>query len=179
MDWHKVESVLLLLLLGKSLTSCQQIILLTIYSPGETVPEFPAYTHNENGSNGLKKYTSVRKVLGDIPRNASQHDKQAAMGRAIYHPWDDSSIIRCITTNGGDYNCHPSGKRGLTYRELAALQGFPHEHSFTGNSAKVIKRQIGNAVPPSIAQIIFERIRKHLWKVDKTEMRGFGIVEGR
>jgi DNA (cytosine-5)-methyltransferase 1 len=138
-------------------------------SPGDTIPEFPEYTHNENGSNGLKKFTSVAEVLRKIPRNASQHDIQAAYGRASYHTWNASSIVRCITTNGGDYNCHPSGERAFTLRELAALQGFPHEHFFTGNSAKVIKKQIGNAVPPMIAKIIFNSVRKHLEQADAAE----------
>jgi DNA (cytosine-5)-methyltransferase 1 len=81
-------------------------------------------------------------------------------------PWDDGSIApRAITTHGGQ-NYHPSGKRGLTNREFAALQGFPIEHTF---SEKNVKKQIGNAVPPSIAKILFEAVRKALEEADGVE----------
>jgi DNA (cytosine-5)-methyltransferase 1 len=80
--------------------------------------------------------------------------------------WDDSCIApRAITTHGGQ-NYHPSGKRGLTNREFAALQGFPMEHTF---SDKNVKKQIGNAVPPSVAKILFEAVRKALEEADGVE----------
>jgi DNA (cytosine-5)-methyltransferase 1 len=72
-----------------------------------------------------------------------------------------------MTTHGGQ-NYHPSGKRGLTLREYAALQGFPSGHEFRGSH---IKRQIGNAVPPSVAKVLFESIKRDLERAD-------GIVEG-
>ena len=115
-------------------------------------------------------------MLRNIPRNAAQHDTRAAAAKPLanWRPWDDSSIVRCITTNGGDYNCHPSGLRSLTNRELAALQGFPHEHVFTGQTAGAIKKQIGNAFPPVIVKILLESIRKHLERVDAAEERRSG-----
>jgi len=42
----------------------------------------------------------------------------------------------CITTDGGKYSCHPDGKRGMTIREFAALQGFPHHHEFFGREIR-------------------------------------------
>jgi DNA (cytosine-5)-methyltransferase 1 len=102
-------------------------------------------------------------VLNGIPSNAPNHNIAATYSRADRSPWDDSSITNCITTNGGEGCSHPSGQRGLTHRELAALQGFPHNHVFCGQE---IRKQIGNAVPPIIARIIFESVRNHLEKVD-------------
>lgn len=72
-----------------------------------------------------------------------------------------------MTTSGGQ-NYHPSGKRDLTLREYACLQGFPLDHVFSG---KHVKKQIGNAVPPCIAKVLFESIRKDLERAD-------GVVDG-
>ena len=130
----------------------------------------PAYTHDKHGSGGLKKYVSVREVLRAIPRNASQNDIATATRTDRYGAWDDSSITSCIMTNGGERG-HPSGQRGFTLRELAALQGFPHEHFFLGGGVGVVRRQIGNAVPPLVAKVLFESVRKHLERSDAAEKR--------
>ncbi|KAG0648963.1 Cytosine-specific methyltransferase [Hyphodiscus hymeniophilus] len=157
------------------LAQSRKRLVIVAAGPGETLPKFPAYTHSKNAEIGLKPWTSVRDVLSKVPRNATQHDIRAAASRplASWHVWDDSSVVSCITTNGGDHNCHPSGKRSLTFRELAALQGFPHEYFFAGSCAKVIKRQIGNAVPPVIAKILFTSVRKHLERVDAAEQHRY------
>lgn len=53
--------------------------------------------------------------------------------------------------------CHPSETRPLTVREYARLQGFPDSWQFTGSiSAKY--RQIGNAVPVSLAKALAEAL---------------------
>jgi DNA (cytosine-5)-methyltransferase 1 len=140
--------------------------LTTRYSPGESLPEFPPFTHYDPHTPrpGLIPWVSVNSVLCSIPHNAPDHDLAAATSKRIYKvPWSDDSIApRCITTHGGQ-NYHPSGKRGFTNREFAALQGFPHNHVFSHYN---VKKQIGNAVPPSIAKVLFEWIRKWLEKVD-------------
>ena len=85
--------------------------------------------------------------------------------------WDDSTIIpNCITTGGANGRGHPSGRRGLTCRELASLQTFPHSHVFLG---KTIRKQIGNAVPPLIAKLLFSQVKKQLEKVDAEEKKIF------
>jgi DNA (cytosine-5)-methyltransferase 1 len=71
-----------------------------------------------------------------------------------------------MTTSGGQ-NYHPSGERDFTLREYAGLQGFPPCHVFTGS---YIKKQIGNAVPPCVAKVLFNSIKKQLNEAD-------GIVE--
>jgi DNA (cytosine-5)-methyltransferase 1 len=137
--------------------------------PGETLPDFPAFTHSERGGNGLKPYTSAGSVLSSIPRHAANHDLGSVSTGARYVPWDDSKIIpNCITTAGANGRGHPSGKRGLTCREVASLQTFPHDHVFFGGQ---VRRQIGNAVPPRIGEILLTCVRKHLEKVDRAEMK--------
>ncbi|KAL2075879.1 hypothetical protein VTL71DRAFT_822 [Oculimacula yallundae] len=132
--------------------------------PGETLPEIPEYTHSASPSYGVKPLTSVRSVLSQVPRNCANHNIEAANGRGK-GAWDASGVVPTITCNGGERG-HPDGRRGLTDRELASLQSFPHHHGFHGSC---IKKQIGNAVPPLIAEILFKAIIKHLRKVDKAE----------
>lgn len=143
------------------------LIRLTYDSPGETLAGFPPYTHSSDGSGGLKLYNSVRSVLDRIPEGAANHNVITRLGACNFDSWDDSGILTsCITTSGPHRKGHPSGKRGFTMRELASLQGFPHNHVFEGRE---IRKQIGNAVPASIAKLWFRHIRKHLEKVDRAE----------
>jgi DNA (cytosine-5)-methyltransferase 1 len=52
---------------------------------------------------------------------------------------------------------HPTQQRALTPREGARIQSFPDRFIFCGTSAQIVK-QIGNAVPPLIGEIIAKAI---------------------
>ena len=52
---------------------------------------------------------------------------------------------------------HPEADRPITPREAAALQSFPCDFKFVGSYASV-SRQIGEAVPPIMAQAIAEHV---------------------
>ena len=54
---------------------------------------------------------------------------------------------------------HPSQDRGLSVREAARLQSFPDDFYFEG-SISHIQQQIGNAVPPLLAKVVFDQIIK-------------------
>ena len=66
---------------------------------------------------------------------------------------------------GGTHGYHWSENRALTNRERARLQTFPDYYEFVGGSASV-RKQIGMAVPPTGAKIIFEAILRCLMKLD-------------
>jgi len=61
---------------------------------------------------------------------------------------------------------HPSANRPLSLRECARLQTFPDSFLFTGAPASCLQ-QIGNAVPPLLAEVIAAHIMKEY---------GFGVV---
>ena len=61
---------------------------------------------------------------------------------------------------------HPSEDRPLTLRECARLQTFPDSFRFVGGTASRLK-QIGNAVPPLLAEVVGAHIAKEY---------GFGVV---
>ncbi|RMJ05416.1 putative BsuMI modification methylase subunit YdiO [Marinobacter litoralis] len=77
--------------------------------------------------------------------------------------WDK----QCPTITGGFDSFtrgrygHPEQNRALTPREAARLQGFPDWFVFAGNRHQV-RHQIGNAVPPPLAQAIGESIKTAL-----------------
>ena len=60
---------------------------------------------------------------------------------------------------GGTHVYHWAEHRSLTNRERARLQTFPDDFVFEGTSEKV-RKQIGMAVPPAGARIIFDAILK-------------------
>jgi len=56
---------------------------------------------------------------------------------------------------------HPQAHRPITHREAARLQSFPDDFAFKGSKTDVA-RQIGNAVPPLLAERIAHSVREML-----------------
>lgn len=103
----------------------------------------------------------MNEAIDDIPPGWANHDVDAARKRD-YSPRDGDTQAVCMTTSGAGI-CHPSGQRSLTHREYACIQGFPLEHKFSTND---VLKQIGNAVPPLFAKILFEQVKRALLKAD-------------
>jgi DNA (cytosine-5)-methyltransferase 1 len=125
----------------------------------------PSPTHSDSSDDGLLPFATVNHTLSQIPDDAPDHDPDSLVfpANSRRRPWDGNAILpRAMTTSGGQ-NYHPSGERDFTLREYAALQGFPPNHMFVGS---YVKKQIGNAVPPCIAKVLFESIKKQLDEVD-------------
>ena len=52
---------------------------------------------------------------------------------------------------------HPTQERGLSIREAARIQSFPDSYTFLG-SIGFQQQQVGNAVPPILAEAVFRSI---------------------
>ena len=72
--------------------------------------------------------------------------------------------------------------RFLTYKELAAITGFPDEHKWFGSQRDII-RMIGNAVPPILSQIVSTECKLNFdkWKqnisIVKKPLKVIGSVQ--
>ena len=76
----------------------------------------------------------------------------------IYHrlSWDSPSIV--IGNYRKNMLIHPSADRGLSVREAARIQSFPDSYVFTGGIG-FQQQQVANAVPPLLAQAVFEQLK--------------------
>lgn len=78
-----------------------------------------------------------------------------------YKKLDENDLSRTITAHiakDGYWYIHPREPRTLTVREAARIQTFPDDFRFAGPPSVAFK-QIGNAVPPLIGQVIGEAVR--------------------
>lgn len=96
--------------------------------------------------------------------------ESGATYKAVYGRIDPDLPAPTMTTQfyniGTGRFIHPSKNRGLTLREGAVLQSFPKDYRFVADPSEVyfttIGRQIGNAVPPLLGEVIGHSILDHL-----------------
>ena len=96
----------------------------------------------------------------DIPDHLKLKVKGAKISQ-IYKRLEPHKPAYTITGSGGGgtHVYHWSENRALTNRERARLQAFPDDFIFSG-SKESVRKQIGMAVPPTGAKIIFEAVLK-------------------
>ena len=76
--------------------------------------------------------------------------------------WDSPAgclTTRCTSISNGRFG-HPDQNRAISAREAACLQTFPRDYVFSGGITSMA-RQIGNAVPPLLAQRFGETFVNH------------------
>lgn len=101
-----------------------------------------------------------------IPKSLQLNVKSARMSQ-IYkrlHP-DEPAYTVTGSGGGGTHIYHWSENRALTNRERARLQTFPDSFEFVG-SKESVRKQIGMAVPPKAAQILFTSVLKTIAGLD-------------
>ena len=69
------------------------------------------------------------------------------------------TVIAGGTRGGGRSHLHPYLARTLTVRECARLQSFPDSFQFFGSTGRQFT-QVGNAVPPLLAEVIARHVRR-------------------
>jgi len=104
-----------------------------------------------------------------LPDRLKLNVKKATMSM-IYRRLDPKKPSYTITGSGGGgtHVYHWEENRALTNRERARLQTFPDAFIFYGGKESV-RKQIGMAVPPKGAKIIFRSILEAVDKVDLYE----------
>jgi DNA (cytosine-5)-methyltransferase 1 len=101
------------------------------------------------------------------------------LGRADrLDPWSPSkTVIAGGTKGGGRSHLHPFIARTMTVRESARLQTFPDSFTFSGCTARQFT-QVGNAVPPLLAEVIARHITSEVWSMRHTRPPIFAVGAG-
>ena len=87
--------------------------------------------------------------------------------------WDEPSPTMttfCTGIGNGRFG-HPEQDRAISLREAGILQTFPISYKFSPNKETLkftqVSKQIGNAVPPRLGEVIGLSIIKHLEEMEQ------------
>lgn len=134
---------------------------------GKDHPDIPLHRRDKLSDLNLKRIQAIKPGQGrdDLPEEllADCHkiDSSVIGYRNVYGrmAWDEVAptiTARFDSFTRGKFG-HPEQPRSISLREGAILQTFPMDFMFTGNKVDVA-RQIGNAVPPVLAECIGKSI---------------------
>lgn len=136
----------------------------------ETVTQHIARPNNENDLEiyriAVDEWNNGKRLnYANLPTRLIKHNNvksftnrfQVVNGKGVSH-----TVVAHIAMDG-HYYIHPDKKqnRSITVREAARIQSFPDDYFFEGSRTAALK-QIGNAVPPLMAQKIAEKIKSML-----------------
>lgn len=139
----------------------QRVIIVGVRNDLNFTYEFPTPTHDRNAKEGRLPWVTVTQALTDIPDPDLPNDLpnhvyskyklnfNGYIGHRELNPDMPAPTVTARGDNRGGVVIlpHPNAQRRMSCRELAAIQSFPLDYVFSGNSSSVY-RQIGNAVPP-------------------------------
>lgn len=129
--------------------------------------------HNERDleiySIAIEKWLTSKKRLkyDELPKRLRTHkNSRDFLDRfKVVDPDGHSHTLVAHIANDGHYYIYPDQKqvRSISVREAARIQSFPDDYFFEGGRTSAFK-QIGNAVPPLLAQALARQIKTLLRK---------------
>lgn len=132
---------------------------------------------------GHAAWRTVRDAIADLPKPTSTSPRGAANhvyqpGARAYPGHTGSPVdLPAKALKAGDHGVpggenmlvHPDGRlRYFTVREAARIQCFPDEYVFQGAWSEAM-RQLGNAVPVTLAQAVVDSVATVLRRADRIE----------
>jgi DNA (cytosine-5)-methyltransferase 1 len=115
-----------------------------------------------NSANILKRYKHIpqggnwQNIPNSLMKNYTDKNR---CHTGIYHRLREDQPSVVIGNYRKNMLIHPWEDRGLSVREAARLQSFPDWYIFKG-SIGFQQQQVGNAVPPKLAKVVFDSIIK-------------------
>lgn len=130
---------------------------------GSDHPEIPLHRRDRLSPLNLRRINAIKEGEGrdslppELLADCHKIDSSVIGYRNVYGrmAWDDVAptiTARFDSFTRGKFG-HPDQPRSITLREGALLQTFPKDFTFTGTKVE-IARQIGNAVPPVLAEAV-------------------------
>ena len=130
---------------------------------GSDHPDYPLHRRDKLSDKNLKRINAIKEGQGrdDLPEDLLADCHKVSSDEIGYRnvygrmAWDEVAptiTARFDSFTRGKFG-HPDQPRSVSLREGALLQTFPIDFIFTGNKVDVA-RQIGNAVPPDLAEAI-------------------------
>lgn len=113
--------------------------------------------HSEDTKNTISLVPEGGSIM-DVP----EEQRGGRNYHALLRKMDRNKPSLCIDTGHRTY-FHYEEKRIPSTREVARLQSFPDSYIFTGPRNDQ-QKQVGNAVPPMLAQIMATAIREYLYE---------------
>jgi DNA (cytosine-5)-methyltransferase 1 len=154
-----------------SKTSTEYLERFEIRNGLEYITQHITRLHNEKDLNiyriAIEKWLKDKQRLryNELPKNLkSHHNQRSFLDRfKVVNPFGVSHTMVAHIAKDGHYYIYPDLKqvRSLSVREAARIQSFPDDYYFEGGRSAAFK-QIGNAVPPLMAQAISHEIKKVL-----------------
>jgi DNA (cytosine-5)-methyltransferase 1 len=152
------------------------------YPKLQLLPE--QYLPIESAIADLPAYTTLPEINHQWTRHSVEYMERiskVAPGESLYKSYADSfkrqypgNPSMTIKENHGGTHIHPHLNRVISAREMARLQSFPDSFIFEGTMKKAMW-QIGNAVPPRLAECIGYALILYLKEITN-EMQNGNII---
>ena len=142
------------------------------YPKPQFLPE--QYKAIESAIDDLPEYTPIPEINHEWTRHSVEYMERLAKvppGGSLYESYADAfkrqypgKPSMTVKENHGGTHIHPYLNRVISAREMARLQTFPDSFIFEGSMKKAMW-QIGNAVPPRLAECIGFALIPYLGKI--------------
>jgi len=134
---------------------------------------------NETANHQVTAHSpSTLEKIQKVPIGSKLSDIEKTFG-STYRRLDPDKPAPTVTRSGYRDFIHPYEDRMLTVRELACIQTFPLDWEFRGvrldsysskrDTAMTQFGQVGNAVPPKLAESIAKAIYEQWFSIDEKE----------